>query len=673
LQVAGGKRHVSAMGVVRPARRLRTLWGAAFILAATLAGVFLVFLPAMAAEPKPPANLPDSGQVIAFLNQTIAWYRHLAVEQQLASELSDYSFVEDNRRLGTEVVRLSFDFARADAGLLAKAKGLPADAGQEGSDSSADRALQNLADKTEKQVVQLQGEREALRSRLEAATGKRADELRSAMAETESELDLAQTRRDVLQNLIEFMGGASPSSSAASGLRTQIDELEKTVPAVLAREAEPGKTAGADSSDAASLAMASHRQEPSGIIALMADVFALSHKAQVLNESIRITGELAQASKNLRGPLGSNIRAIAQRGDALTSEPDSTDPAVLVQQKHEIDALTSQFKQQAAAVLPLAKQRILLDLYSRSLVNWHSAVKQQLASEGKSLILRLLLLALTMGIVFCGAELWRRAITRYVQDTRRRHQFLLIRRIVCWLLMAIILVAAFATELGSLATFAGLMTAGLALALQSVILAVVGYFFLIGKYGVRVGDRVQIGGISGEVVDIGLVRLHVMEFGSAAADARPTGRIVAFSNSVVFQPTGGIFKQIPGASFVWHEVTLTLAPESDQRVVEERLTEAVGSVFAEYREEMEGQRRRMEKNLKSVVVHSLEPVNRLRWTQNGLEVVVRYPLELEKAAIVDGRIARALLDALDREPKLKMVGSSLPNIRALEEGTAKGK
>jgi small-conductance mechanosensitive channel len=272
-----------------------------------------------------------------------------------------------------------------------------------------------------------------------------------------------------------------------------------------------------------------------------------------------------------------------------------------------------------------------------------------------------------MGIVFCGAELWRRAIVRYVQDTRRRHQLLLIRRFGCWLLIGAILVVAFATELSTLATFAGLLTAGLALALQSVILAVVGYFFLIGKHGPRVGDRVQIGGISGEVVDIGMVRTHVMELESSAADAQPTGRIVAFSNAVVFQPTGGIFKQIPGASFVWHEVTLTLAPESDGREAEERLTGAVRRVFAEYKEKMEGQRRRLEKNLNSVVVRSLEPLSRLCWTQNGLEVVIRYPLELENASVVDGRIARALLDAINCEPRLKMVGSSTPNIRSVAE------
>src|SRR5437868_8075817 len=154
-----------------------------------------------------------------------------------------------------------------------------------------------------------------------------------------------------------------------------------------------------------------------------------------------------------------------------------------------------------------------------------------------------------MGAVVVGGEIWRRTTFRYIHDVRRRYQFLLLRRVVMWVAIILIIVLAFATQLGSAVTFAGLITAGVAVALQNVIVSVVAYFFLIGKYGIRVGDRVQIGDVTGEVVDIGLVRMHIMELGGAG-DMQPTGRVVAFSNSIVFQPTAGVFKQIPGTSFL---------------------------------------------------------------------------------------------------------------------------
>src|SRR5207237_4827995 len=139
-------------------------------------------------------------------------------------------------------------------------------------------------------------------------------------------------------------------------------------------------------------------------------------------------------------------------------------------------------------------------------------------------------LAALIAVVFARGELWRQTTFRYVHDVRRRYQFLLLRRVAMWTAVVLIVVLAFATQLGSAVTFAGLLTAGVAVALQNVIVSVVGYFFLIGKYGLRVGDRVQISGVTGEVVEIGLVRIHLMELGGSGGNRR-RGRVVTFSSS----------------------------------------------------------------------------------------------------------------------------------------------
>ena len=99
--------------------------------------------------------------------------------------------------------------------------------------------------------------------------------------------------------------------------------------------------------------------------------------------------------------------------------------------------------------------------------------------------------------MFVLAEVWRRAVLRYVQDSRRRYQSPAAAQDRALVLVVVIIGFAFASELGSIVTFAGLITAGLAVAMQSVLVSIVGYFFLIGKYGIRVGDRVQIGEVNG--------------------------------------------------------------------------------------------------------------------------------------------------------------------------------
>jgi len=260
------------------------------------------------------------------------------------------------------------------------------------------------------------------------------------------------------------------------------------------------------------------------------------------------------------------------------------------------------------------------------------------------------------------SEIWRKATLRYVQDSRRRYQFLLLRRIVVWIVVGITIAFGLATEIGSIATFAGLITAGLAVALQNVILAIAGYFFLIGKYGVRVGDRVQISDVIGNVVDIGLIRLHLMELSGSGNDRQPTGRVVVLSNSIVFQPTSTFFKQIPGTNFGWHEVSFTLAPNTDYALAERRMFAAVEKVFTKYRDDINRQARQVQRTF-TFSLDVPEPKSRLRLTQIGLEVVIRYPVELERSVETDDQVTREILRALDEPPKLRLVGTGVPNIQ----------
>ncbi|HXN51232.1 MAG TPA: hypothetical protein VN943_04785 [Candidatus Acidoferrum sp.] len=133
-------------------------------------------------------------------------------------------------------------------------------------------------------------------------------------------------------------------------------------------------------------------------------------------------------------------------------------------------------------------------------------------------------------------------VSRYIRDPRRRRQFLLLRRFVIGFLVGIVLIMGFVSEFSSLATFAGFVTAGIAV-LQALLLSVAAYFFVVGRYGIRVGDRISIAGVTGDVLDIGLVRLYLMELAGTSVDLYPTGRIVVFSNSVLFQPGT---RNIPG-------------------------------------------------------------------------------------------------------------------------------
>ncbi len=606
-----------------------------------------------------PAGAED---IISFLNQTIVWSRQLTAEQQLVSEPSDALFLNDNRQVADQVVKLAFDYARARAQALANRT---ENAASQSQTASQYQRLIDSATKADQQVKGLQQELDNFHQQLQTATGKKRTTLLATISETEGELELFQTRRDTLRSMLQFATGTASSGLGSGGLLSQVEELARTVPVAFAENKDQtGSNTPNNSTSPAVVASRERKEAPTGILALATDLFSLRRKLRALEDNLRQTDALSQSSKNLRAPLVAKVRDLTQKGDDVAGQPDSQDPKVLAQQRKDLDALTGQFKQVSASLLPLGKQSILLDIYKRTTTNWRSAVDSQYKAELKGLLLRLTVLALVLGVVLGVSEVWKRATFRYVPDVRRRYQFLLIRRIVLWSLTAIIIATSFASELGAITTFAGLMTAGIAVALQNVILSIVGYFFLIGKYGVRVGDRVNIAGVTGDVVDIGLVRLQLMEITGGPAPL-PTGRVVAFSNSVVFQSNSGMFKQIPGTNFLWHEITLTLDSKGNYRQVEQRMMEAVNKVFAEYRDRMEVQRRNVERSLNSTI-GAFSPESRLHLTQTSLEVVIRYPVDLAHAGEIDNRVTRAILEALELDPNLREQVSGGPTVRTEE-------
>jgi len=117
----------------------------------------------------------------------------------------------------------------------------------------------------------------------------------------------------------------------------------------------------------------------------------------------------------------------------------------------------------------------------------------------------------------------------------------MVHRLLTLFAIAVVALFSVASDLSSLATYFGLLTAGMAVALQSVILASLGYLVLMGKRGIRIGDRVQVSGITGDVANMGLLQFQLREFD--VQKQRFTGHVATFSNSLVFvSPAIGLLK-----------------------------------------------------------------------------------------------------------------------------------
>ena len=616
------------------------------------------------------APLATPQGVLAYLSGAINWFRQLSTQAQLVEQPDETLFYGEDRQTATDTLQLAFDYARGVADFLSKSAAKKTASGAAHATlAGASAGLNDVSEKLaalEAEVTDAQSRLKKLQAQSAQARGAQRATLASQIQAVQGEIDLAQARADALSSIVQFQTGTS-APEQATGLRGQIDELEKSIPELdnnTSRSQTQTAAAPATPTVTPAPAAAVQSSQPAGM-GVIFDLFAVRRRLDVLDQIQNGTNAFIGQVKSTREPYMQRILELDQRGAefAKNTSTSGSDASVLRSRKKDFDSLIEEHKAVVAVSLPLTKQLVLLDVYTSNIDRWRASLRQRVRSDIRSLSIRLAILAFTFLLIAGVAILWKQLTFRYVKDIRRRGQVLAARRFVVGILVLLVILINFADQLGSFATILGFAAAGVAVALQNVILSIAGYFFLIGRFGIKVGDRVQIGGVTGDVVEIGLVKLSLMELGGGGNHLQPTGRVVVYSNAIVFQPNGNFFKQAPGTNFVWNEIRLTLAPDADYRLIEKRLTDAVDQVFARYREQVQRDYRHLERDL-NILLESPKPQSRMSLGAAGLEVTIRYPAETRNSSQIADEVARRVLDAIAREPSLRLV-TGTANIQAV--------
>jgi len=228
--------------------------------------------------------------------------------------------------------------------------------------------------------------------------------------------------------------------------------------------------------------------------------------------------------------MSSFITRVLQR--AVTSDMENSNLSLLREQKSQVDELTLELKGFSPAIVSLDKQKALLEEYQSHLLPWRAAVANQYRQARKQLMARILMLVLIAGLLFGTGESSRRLALGRIEDPNRRRIISMVHRLLTLFAIAVVALFSVTSDLRSLATYFGLLSAGLLLALQTVILPSLGSLVLLGKRGIRVGDRVQVSGVTGDIINMGLLQFQLREFD--VEEGRFTDYVATFSNSLVF-------------------------------------------------------------------------------------------------------------------------------------------
>jgi small-conductance mechanosensitive channel len=250
-------------------------------------------------------------------------------------------------------------------------------------------------------------------------------------------------------------------------------------------------------------------------------------------------------------------------------------------------------------------------------------------------------------------------LERRALDRRRMQTLRTILRLSVQLVGALcVLLMTFGVP-SQISTILGLATAGLTVALQSFILAFFGWFILMGKNGIRVGDWVEINGVAGEVIEINLFRTTILENGAWADKGHPTGRRATFINN--FAVTGQFFNFSTVGQWMWDEISVSLPPSPDTYA-------KVALIHKAVMEETEQDARLAEQEWKRVPRRSglshasaSSSVN-MRPAGAGVDILIRYVTRASDRLKVRNRLYERVIDVLHK-PHV-VISSSQPSTLA---------
>ncbi len=247
-------------------------------------------------------------------------------------------------------------------------------------------------------------------------------------------------------------------------------------------------------------------------------------------------------------------------------------------------------------------------------------------------------------LVFVLAAVLRRALTGKIDDTDLRYRARKVIGVIQWILVALVVAGSFSDKLGGIALSLGVVGAGVAFALQEVIASVAGRVAIQFQHFYSVGDRVQLGGIKGDVIDIGLLRTTIMEMGDWVRADAYNGRIVRVANSFVFKEP--VFNYSGEFEFLWDEVVVPVRYGSDHKAARRLLEEIVEDVCGEF---VGPAKKRWAEVVRSYRIEEarIEPMVTLVANDNWLEFTVRYVVQFTKRRITKDALFTRLLDGVD--------------------------
>ncbi len=267
------------------------------------------------------------------------------------------------------------------------------------------------------------------------------------------------------------------------------------------------------------------------------------------------------------------------------------------------------------------------------------------------------LIAILLGglLILLFITLLKRSLGRYIR-AENWYKTKKAINIFGYLRVLLLLGTVYSDRLGGITVALGVASAGIAFALQEVITSVAGWMAILVGGFYKAGDRVMVGGIRGDVIDLGVLRTTVMELGEWVDGDLYNGRIVRIANSFVFKEP--VFNYSADFPFLWDEIKIPVRYGSDYRLAKELITETGEAIIGDFVTEAQMHwdvmvRKYMIENASTGIMVTLVA------TDNWVEFTLRYVVDYQRRRSIKNELFLQILDAVDRtEGQVKLASAT---------------
>lgn len=253
-------------------------------------------------------------------------------------------------------------------------------------------------------------------------------------------------------------------------------------------------------------------------------------------------------------------------------------------------------------------------------------------------------LAIGIAVIWILIKVIQRKLFSKIQSNDNRYQAKKISTFLGYLLTILLLTIVYSDKLGGFTVALGVAGAGITFALQEVIASFAGWIAIMFGGFYKTGDRVQLGGIKGDVMDIGVLRTTIMETGEWVDGDLYNGRIVFIANSFVLKEP--VFNYSGEFPFLWDELTIPIDYGSNYQLAEKIITDAANSLAEELSIESKENWNKLRLKYRLEEAQT-EPMISMKTKDNWVEFTLRYVITFNKRRSMKSNLYARILHKIE--------------------------